>query len=55
MAPLKGLGEAGFKVVDRFAKNIVVVAKGRYLVGMHHARDPVAAQQLVARTVVKVK
>src|SRR5579884_52607 len=54
LRPLSGLGAAAFTALDRYAKNVVVAQKGRYLVGMHHARDAVAAQKLVKQALAKV-
>jgi hypothetical protein len=55
LAPLKGVGEAGFSVVDRFAKNVAVAQKGRYVVGILRARDAAGAQNLVRQAIAKVK
>jgi hypothetical protein len=54
LAPLSGIGSGGFKAVDRYAKNVVVAQKGRSLVGVHHARDAAAAQNLVRQAVAKI-
>src|SRR5262249_44684984 len=55
LKPLPGLGAAAFRVVDRYAKNIVVAQKGRYVVGIHHVRDAAAGQKLVAQALANVK
>src|SRR5205085_11737149 len=36
LTPLKGVGDTGFRVIDRYAKNVVVAQKGRSLGGAHH-------------------
>jgi hypothetical protein len=55
LAPLKGVGDAGFSVVDKFAKNVVVAQKGKYLIGIVRAKDAASAQGLVKQAVAKVK
>lgn len=55
LKPIAGLGQAAFSVVDRYAKNVVVAQKGKYLIGVHHARDAAAAQNLVRQALAKVK
>ncbi len=55
LTPLKGVGEAGFRVVDRYAKNVVVAQKGRSLIGAHHVRDAASAQNLVRQAVARVR
>lgn len=55
LTPLNGIGNAGFKAVDRYAKNVVAAAKGRDLVGIHHARDAAAAQNLVKQAVSRIR
>ena len=55
LTPLKGVGDTGFRVVDRYAKNVVVAEKGRSLVGVHHARDAAGAQNLVRQAVARVR
>jgi hypothetical protein len=54
LTALKGVGDAGFRVVDRYAKNVVVAQKGRSLVGAHHVRDLASAQNLVRQAVARV-
>jgi hypothetical protein len=54
LTALKGVGDAGFRVVDRYAKNVVVAQKGRSLVGAHHVRDAASAQNLVRQAVARV-
>ncbi len=55
LAAVAGLGESGFKANDRFAKNVIVGQKGRFLVGMHHAKNPTTALSMVRATLTKVK
>jgi hypothetical protein len=55
LAPLKGVGDAGFAVQDRYAKNVAVVRKGKYLVGVLRARDAAGAQKLVREAVARVR
>ncbi len=55
LAPLKGIGDAGFSVVDRYAKNVAVAQKGKYLVGVLRVRDAAGAQKLVREAVSGVR
>lgn len=55
LTPISGLGSAAFRVVDRYAKNVVVAQKGRDLVGIHHARAAAPAQKLVQQAVARVR
>jgi hypothetical protein len=55
LTPVNGLGNTAFRVVDRYAKNVVVAEKGRDLIGVHHARDAAAAQNLVKQAVSRVR
>lgn len=54
LAPLSGVGSGGFRVVDRYQKNVVVAQKGRYLVGVVRAKDPNAALSLVKQAIGRV-
>ncbi len=47
MAPLKGVGQGGFHVVDTFQQNVVVAIKGKYLVGVIRAKSADPAIHLV--------
>ncbi len=47
MAPLKGVGQGGFHVVDTFQQNVVVAIKGKYLVGVIRAKSAEPAIHLV--------
>ena len=53
LAPLKG--ETGFSVLDRFARNVVVAARGPYLVGVVRATNMPKAQALVRAAAAKLK
>jgi hypothetical protein len=55
LAPLKGVGEAGFSVVDRYAKNVAVAQKGKYVVGVVRAKEAAGAQKLLREAVSKVR
>jgi hypothetical protein len=55
LAPLKGIGDAGFSVVDKYAKHVVVAQKGKYLVGVLRAKEAATAQNLVKQALAKVK
>jgi hypothetical protein len=55
LTPIKGLGNTAFKVVDRYAKNVVVAEKGRSVIGVDHARDAAGAQNLVKQAVSRIK
>lgn len=52
---LKGIGNDAFRAQDNYAKGVMAVVKGRYVIGMHHARDVAAAQRLVVQAMGKVK
>ena len=55
MVVLKGVGEAAFAVMDKYAKNVVVAQKGKFVVGVIRAKDSAPAQMLVKQAVAKVK
>ena len=55
LADLKGVGDAGFTVVDKYAKNVAVAQKGKYLVGILRAKDAAGAQKLVREAVSRVR
>jgi hypothetical protein len=55
LAPVKGLGDAAFSVRDRFASNVVVARKGKYLVWIMRAKDVNGAKGLVKRAVAGLR
>ncbi len=55
LAAVPGLGQVSFHVQDRFAKNVVVAQKGRYLVFITHARDAATAQNMVRQALARVR
>ncbi|MCC6727835.1 MAG: hypothetical protein IT208_00685 [Chthonomonadales bacterium] len=55
LAPVKGLGSEGFRVNDRYAKNVVVARKGSYVVGVLRARDAAVAERLVRQALARLR
>lgn len=55
LAPVKGLGDAAFQVRDRYAKTVVSAVKGRYVVGVHHARDAASATAMIKQAMAKLR
>ena len=55
LAPVKGVGEDAFSVVDKYAKNVVVSVKGKYCVGIVRVKDAAGAITLVKAAVAKLK
>ena len=55
LTPIKGLGDAAFEVKDKFAKNVAVAQKGKFVIGIVRAKDGASAQALVKQAVGKVK
>ncbi|MEP6757217.1 MAG: DUF6599 family protein [Chthonomonadales bacterium] len=55
LVPVKGLGESSFEVKDKYAKNVCVAQKGKYVVGIVRAKDAPSAQALVKKAISKVK
>lgn len=51
LAPVKGIGEAAFSVLDRFARNVVVAKKGKYVVWIMRAKDANGAKAIVKQAV----
>lgn len=51
LAPVKGIGEAAFSVLDRFARNVVVARKGKYVVWIMRAKDANGAKAIVKQAV----
>ncbi len=54
IVPLKGIGQAGFFVLDRFAHDVVIAYKGRYLVGALRAGTQIAAEHLVKEAMARI-
>lgn len=54
IVPLKGIGQAGFFVLDRFAHDVVIAYKGRYLVGALRAGTQIAAEHLVKEAMSRI-
>lgn len=51
---VKGVGEAGFSVSDKYAKSVVAVQKGRNLIYVIRAREPAVALNLVKQAAARV-
>jgi hypothetical protein len=55
LVPVKGIGDAAFSVSDRFAKNVVVARKGKYVVWILRAKDVKGATMLVKKAVAGLR
>jgi hypothetical protein len=55
LTALNGIGEVGFRVVDRYAKNVAVAQKGKHVLGVIRARDAAGALYLLKQAVARVK
>ncbi len=55
LAAMAGAGDAAFTVLDRYAKNVAVAQKGRYVVGVVRAKEKEAAVKLLREAVAGLR